>query len=445
MSLIELRQKIQNKDAKLGVIGLGYVGLAVACEFSRVGFMVTGIDINLDRIDQINQGKSPIEGEEPELSDLLVDMISAGRLIASSNYQELANADVILICVETPVGDDHKPKYNALLTACDQLGQVLKKGTLVIIESTVAPGTCENIVKPALEKSTGMRLGDGFYLGTCPERVMPGKLLKNLRSMNRVCGASNLETSDVMISLYREIVKADLDPSDLLTAELVKTTENAYRDVQIAFANEAALICEAIGGDVWRVRELVNKNGNRQMHLPGAGVGGHCIPKDPWLLVSAAVSKNFAPQLIPTSRGINDSMPQHIVRLTIEALSRADREIQSSRILVLGYAYLENSDDTRNSPSEVLFNELKKSGASVAIQDPYVREFYGDVYKMAEGSDAIIVMVRHKPYQALDLVKLKTRLRTAVMIDGRNLFDPEAVIAAGYIFSSIGRSLKLQN
>jgi len=255
MTLLELQQKIENKDAKLGVIGLGYVGLAVACEYSRVGFQVTGVDINVERIDQINQGRCPIEGEEPELSDLLAEVISAGRLIASRNYQELSNADAVLICVETPVEDDHKPKYAALLTACEQLGQVLKKDALVIIESTVAPGTCENIVKPALEKTTRERMNDGFYLGTCPERVMPGRLLKNLRTMNRVCGASNLDTSDVMISLYRKIVQADLDPSDLLTAELVKTTENAYRDVQIAFANEVALICEAVGGDYHRASE----------------------------------------------------------------------------------------------------------------------------------------------------------------------------------------------
>jgi len=195
------------------------------------------------------------------------------------------------------------------------------------------------------------------------------------------------ETAETMVRFYRCIIQADLDPADWITAELVKTVENAYRDVQIAFANEVALICEALGGDVWKVRELVNKSPYRQMHLPGAGVGGHCIPKDPWLLVYGVEGKDVPVRLIPTARAVNDSMPAHVADLLEGALAHAGRSLEGARILVLGYAYLEDSDDTRNSPSEALVKILLERGAGVVIHDPYVAGYQGDVYEMATGCD----------------------------------------------------------
>ena len=228
---------------------------------------------------------------------------------------------------------------------------------------------------------------------------MPGKLLANLRYVSRVVGGMTPETAQTMVALYRHIVQADLDPSDCITAELVKTTENTYRDVQIAFANEVALICEAVGGDVWKVRELVNKTPYRQMHLPGAGVGGHCIPKDPWLLVHSVADKDVPLRLIPTARQINNSMPQHMVDLLQDAMCSQGMEIKGSKILVLGYAYLENSDDIRNSPSAVLVDLLREAGAEVVIHDPHIEGYQGDLYEKARGCNAVAIMVAHREYQ----------------------------------------------
>jgi UDP-N-acetyl-D-mannosaminuronic acid dehydrogenase len=204
-----------------------------------------------------------------------------------------------------------------------------------------------------------------------------------------------------------------------VTAELVKTAENAYRDVNIAFANEVALICEAVGGDVWTVRELVNKSPGRAMLYPGAGVGGHCIPKDPGLLSYRAQAKGTAVRLIPAARAVNDGMPLHIAGLLAGALREVDVSLAEARVLVLGYAYLENSDDTRNSPSAVLVEALTAQGTEVVVHDPYVPGYQGDVAAMAEGADAVVMMVKHQDYEALDWEEIRQSLRHPVLIDGR--------------------------
>ncbi len=241
-----------------------------------------------------------------------------------------------------------------------------------------------------------------------------------------------------MTLLYRAVIpSADLDPTDCLTAELVKTTENAYRDVNIAFANEVALICEAAGGDVWKVRELVNKSPGRNMLLPGAGVGGHCIPKDPWLLASAA-GDAVDVQLIPAARAVNESMPLHIAGSTEHALAKQGKSLPDACVLVLGYSYLEDSDDTRHSPSEVLVKQLQALGAKVVIHDPWIKPYDIDLHDAANGMDAIVLMVKHSAYKELDFVRLGSRANTRILIDGRNGIDPEKALNAGFSYSRIG-------
>ncbi len=435
MSLGAIQEKIAAKTARIGVIGLGYVGLPVACLFAETGYSVVGLDVKADRVDVINAGVSPIEGREPGLAELLAAVVAAGRLQAATEYTALRDCDVITINVETPVDEQHIPRYLALQSALRDLGPVLKAGALVIVESTIAPGTMAHVVRPLLEEASGKRANEDFYLGHCPERVMPGKLLANLRGVSRVCGGETPETAALMIALYRHIVQADLDPADCVTAELVKTAENTYRDVNIAFANEVALICEAVGGDVWKVRELVNKSPGRNMLMPGAGVGGHCIPKDPWLLAYEAQQQGAPICLIPAARAVNDGMPLHIVALLEDALREAGKLLEGARVLVLGYAYLEDSDDTRNSPSAVLVAKVRERGAEVVIHDPYVPGYQGDVYALAKECDAVVVMVKHSEYRALNLETLKTALRAPVLVDGRHVFFQ----AEGWIYRCVGQ------
>jgi UDP-N-acetyl-D-mannosaminuronic acid dehydrogenase len=438
MKLSELKNKLERREAPLAVIGLGYVGLPVTALLADAGFDVVGIEIRADRVDRINKGINPIEGNEPGLAELLNEVTKSKRLRATTNYEEIKDRDVILIDVETPVDETNVPRYDALRSVLKSLGPVLQDGALVIVESTVAPGTIRNVVLPLLEESSGKKLNEGFYLGACPERVMPGKLLKNLSTLSRVAGGMTPETSETMIALYKHIVHADIDAADCITAELVKTTENAYRDVQIAFANEVALICEAVGGDVWKVRELVNKSPMRQMHLPGAGVGGHCIPKDPWLLAYGVKDKNVPLRLIPASRAVNDAMPAHMADLLQSALAKAGRDLTGAHIAVLGYAYLEDSDDARNSPSESLVRILRERGADPVVHDPWIREYSGDVYERIKGCDAAVVMVAHSEYKAIDLKRLKTGLQSPILVDGRKVYDQAAAVGAGFLFCGVG-------
>ena len=444
MTLDDLHERIENKQALLAVIGLGYVGLPVACEFARVGFDVLGVEQNPDRVTAINSGELPLVGVEPGLSELLFVVLSQGKFRATSSYELLSERDVVLICVETPIDGENIPHYHALRSTLSSLGHVLKPGSLVIVESTVSPGTMSGLALPLLEQSSGLKSSQGFFLGICPERVMPGKLLSNLRNVNRVVGGMTLETAETMKTLYRQITTADLDTTDCITAELVKTVENAYRDVQIAFANEVALICETVGGNVWQVRELVNKSPGRQMLQPGIGVGGHCIPKDPWLLAHSVIDEDVPLRLIPAARHVNDSMPAHTAELVQNALQRKGVDIASARILILGYAYLEESDDPRNSPSQTLYQHLVMKGASVVIHDPYVPGYQGSFEEMVLGCDALVIAVKHRSYQSINLHEIYSRMRTPILVDGRGFIDAQQAVQAGFAYVGLGRGYQEQ-
>ena len=433
----DLIDRIASRRAKVGVIGLGYVGISVASALAGAGFQVSGVEIKADRVANINAGNCPIEGIEPGLPELIAKVTGSKNLVATTDYASLADADVVLIDVDTPVANDRRPRFEALRSACRELGKVMKPGVLVIVESTVAPGTTARLVAPILEKESGRKVNEGFFLGHCPERVMPGKLLKNLREVSRVCGGSSPATADAMVVLYRTIVEGNLDKSDCTSAELVKTAENAYRDVNIAFANELALVCEAVGADFRRVRELVNESPGRNLLHAGAGVGGHCIPKDPWLLVHGI--EGFEAKLISAARSRNESMPLHVARLVEDALEEVGIGVYGTTLAILGYAYLENCDDTRNSPSKALIAHLEDWGAKVVIHDPWVPAHNGDLWSIIQGADAAIVMVAHDAYRGLDLARLKKALKTPVLVDGRHIVETDAARNAGFVFRGLGR------
>jgi len=429
-SLATLRSAVVDRSAMVGVIGLGYVGLPAACMLAAAGYTVKGVDLDAGRTELINSGVSPIEGDEPGLADLVGEVVATQHLSTSTEHSDLADVDVVLICVDTPVDADHRPSFKALRSACSQLGQVLKEGALVIVESTIAPGTMDSIVRPALESSSS---GRQVHLGHCPERVMPGKLLRNMRTMSRVCGGSSPEVSELMVALYSTFVEADLDVADCLTAELVKTSENAYRDVGIAFANQVALICEQVGGDAWRVRQLVNKVPGRNVLLPGGGVGGHCIPKDSWLL-AAPLGDQAEDSLLGVARRINDGMPAHVAELVGDLVGAGNH----ARVAVLGFAYLENSDDTRNSPSAELVHLLSKRGFDVAVHDPFVHEHKGDIMDVLRNVDCAVLMVAHSVYRELDLKTAARVMRRRALVDARGFFGADALREAGFDYRVIG-------
>ena len=399
-----LKIGIADRSAVIGVVGLGYVGLPVAATFAKAGFHVVGIDRDTRRIDLLGAGINPIGGAEPGLDELLDETIGSGHLSFSSDYSALARANIVTLNVDTPLNADSEPNCEPLAAACDSLGPVLAAGSLVIVESTVSPGTTEALVIPRLTEGSGLGLNQDLFVGVCPERVMPGLLLSNLRMVPRICGVSTPELAEVMVGFYSTVVEAELDVTDILTAEFVKVTENTYRDVQIAFANEISMICDDLGLDVWKVRELVNKVPFRHMHRPGGGVGGHCLPKDPWLLAAALHQSEL--RLIPAARNVNDAMPRHIASeliKRIEAWRIGETSDTPVTVAVLGYSYLPESDDVRNSPSELLIEELRRLGLEVKVHDPFVDVYKGPVESVLDGCQAVVVMVPHTEYDALEL------------------------------------------
>ena len=403
MQAIEALEKaIADRSAVIGVVGLGYVGLPVAATFAKAGFHVIGIDRDTRRIGLLDAGINPIGGAEPGLDELLDETIASGHLVFSSDFTALSRANIITINVDTPVNSDSEPNYESLIAACDALGPVLASGSLVVVESTVSPGTTQALVVPRLLEGSRLTLNRDLFVGVCPERVMPGLLLSNLRLVPRTCGISTPDLAQVMVGLYSTVVEAELDVTDILTAELVKVTENTYRDVQIAFANEVSMICDDLGLDVWKVRDLVNKVPFRNMHRPGGGVGGHCLPKDPWLLAAAPHHSQL--RLIPAARSVNDAMPIHIANQLVKRLEEwRAREMTDApvTVAVLGYSYLPESDDVRNSPSQLLVEELRSLGLHVKIHDPFVEGYKGPIASVIDGCQAVVVMVPHIEYDDL--------------------------------------------
>ncbi|KKQ17249.1 MAG: UDP-glucose/GDP-mannose dehydrogenase [Berkelbacteria bacterium GW2011_GWA1_36_9] len=437
-----------SKDTTIAVCGLGYVGLPVALLFAKAGFRVFGVNRGQEKVDKINLGKNTIEGKEPGLKELVKAVHLQGNFEATTDSKVYHQADIILVAVETPVEDiTHEPAYVALKSALKDIGQNMKRGTLVIIESTIAPGTMEKVVKPILEQESGLVVNKGFFLANCPERLMPGYLLSNIQNYNRVLGGMNKKATEIAKKLYKNIISGEIEETDCITAEIVKSGENTYRDVQIAFANEMALLCEAMGANVWEVRRLINnckKIGEtrpealRQMHSPGAGVGGHCIPKDSWLLIYGAKDL-LEPKLIPLSRHINDFMPRHTFHLLKNAFHETGKNLEKAKIAVLGFAYAGNSDDTRNTPTEPLLKLLEATGAEIVVHDPFVKEYKNPLEEALKGAQALVLMADHDQYKKIDIKKIKKLMKSKpIIIDGRNVFDKAKAQKLGFIYKGIG-------
>ncbi|MFW9878307.1 MAG: nucleotide sugar dehydrogenase, partial [Candidatus Thorarchaeota archaeon] len=337
------------------------VGIPMAALLADVkDFYVTGIQRRSKRsgwkIDYLNSGKNPFEGDEPGLDELITRIVKNKKFYVTNKYDSVKDADYILIDVQTPVDDLKIPRYESLKDVSKLIAPKMKKGVTVIIESTVAPGTTDNIVQPILEKRSGMKRSEDFYLVFSFERVMPGKLLEYITDFPRVIGGGCDKANENAKFLYGKVVKEQLQVTDTLTAELTKCIENTYRDVNIAFANEMALVTEDFNRNIFEIINLINYRHDRMMHFPGSGVGGHCLTKDPWLLMyglQTYTPKKFIDRvkLLPYGRELNDFMPEHMVELMEEALTEAGKH-DNLKIALMGVAYKADCDDTRNTPTE---------------------------------------------------------------------------------------------
>ena len=467
-----LEQRIANRGPikKIGVIGMGYVGIPAAALFADspafdhvYGFQRDSPSSGY-KIAMLNRGESPLKGEEPGLEELLQKVVAAKKFECTPDFSKIADVDAVTLSIQTPFlsKEDLLPDFSALKEGLHHVGRYMKPGTLVVLESTITPGTTIGMARELLEADSGLKAGIDFALAHAPERVMVGRLLRNIREHDRIVGGIDAPSTKRATELYSPVLTlGKVIPMSATAAEVTKTAENTFRDLQIAAINELALYCEAMGINVYDVRtgidSLKGEGITRAMLWPGAGVGGHCLTKDTYHLergvqVLGKEKLDYPenePSLYVLARHINDFMPKHMFRLTVEGLIRAGRPVCGAKIALLGWSFLSNSDDTRNTPSEPYYEMLIREGASVKVHDPYVAEYPGIllvpfVEEAIEGADAVVIFAGHHQYRTLNAKVLRqlSGRKHPVIIDGRNMVDPDAYIQAGFVYKGIGRGDK---
>ena len=370
----QLLEKINTKTAVVGVIGLGYVGLPLAVEKANAGFRTIGFDIQEEKVRMVNEGINYIgDVVDSELEDL----VKIGRLSATSDYSFIKEVDFIAICVPTPLDEYQQPDISYVKSTAIEISKYLKRGTIVVLESTTYPGTTEELLLPILEEGSGLKCGQDFYLAFSPERVDPGNLIYKTKNTPKVVGGVGKDSTEIAAAMYRAVLNSDVfEVSSPKVAEMEKILENTYRNINIALANEMAIICHKMGINVWEVIEAAKtKPYGFQAFYPGPGVGGHCIPLDPYYLAWKTREYSYHTQLIETSGIINDSMPAYVVERASKILNRFKKPLNGSKILILGVAYKQDIDDYRESPAIKVIENFEKEGSIVEYYDPYIQEY----------------------------------------------------------------------
>lgn len=376
----ELLKKIKNKEITAGVVGLGYVGLPLAVEKAKAGFKTIGFDVQAAKVDMVNQGHNYI-GDVVD-SDL-ADLVKAGTLSATTDFSFIKDVDFIAICVPTPLDEHQEPDISYVRDSASAVSKHLKKGTMVVLESTTYPGTTEELIKPILEEGSGLKCGRDFYLGFSPERVDPGNLIYKTKNTPKVVGAIQDDAAEVISAMYRAVLDSEVfTVSSPAVAEMEKILENTYRNVNIGLINEIGRLCNEMGISVWEVIDAAKtKPYGFQAFYPGPGLGGHCIPLDPYYLTWKAREYGFHTTLIENSMVINDSQPEYCVERAMHILNRHKKAVNGAKVLMLGVSYKNDIDDYRESPAIRVMKEIRKVGADVEYYDPWVPEFqniYGE-------------------------------------------------------------------
>lgn len=417
----ELSEKISSKSIRAGVIGLGYVGLPLAVEFAKTGVAVVGFDVDREKIDSILRGESYISDVD---SEAVSRVVSDGTLVATTDFSQLAAVDTINICVPTPLRKTKDPDLSYVIKAVEQIAAYLRPGQVVILESTTYPGTVTEVVQPRLEKN-GLRAGTDFFLAFSPERVDPGNTEWMTRNIPKVVGGTDPRSTEVAAALYNLIVETVVPVSSTRVAEMVKLLENTFRAVNIGLVNELALMCRDLEVDVWEVIDAAKtKPFGFMPFYPGPGLGGHCIPIDPFYLSWKARQNGFESRFIELAGHVNASMPRYVVETITEALNSRERSVRGSRVHLCGVAYKPNVSDVRESPSLDIANLLIRQGAVVSYSDPHVSVLREAGLTLDEvplkqaledGVDVSVITTHHDGFDYDAIVRL-----SPVVVDTRN-------------------------
>ncbi len=401
----KILEKIENCAIVVGVVGLGYVGLPLAVEKAKAGFRTIGFDVQSSKVDMVNHGQNYI-GDIVDAE--LTELVKKNILSATDDFSFIKDVDFVAICVPTPLNIHQEPDISYVRDSATEISKYLKKGTMVVLESTTYPGTTEELIKPILEKGSGLKCGEDFYLGFSPERVDPGNLIYKTKNTPKVVGACTPDGAEAISAMYRAVLDGEVfTVSSPAVAEMEKILENTYRNVNIGLINELTRLCNEMGISIWEVIEAAKtKPYGFQPFYPGPGLGGHCIPLDPYYLTWKAREYGFHTTLIENSMVINDSQPEYCVERVMHILNRQKKAVNGARILMLGVAYKNDIDDYRESPAIRVMKELKKVGAEVEYYDPWIPEFknmYGLSAKglreltedVVKGADLVIVTAGH--------------------------------------------------
>lgn len=415
---------------KICVIGLGYIGLPTALLFATNGYDVVGVDINSDTVEKVNRKIIPFE--EGGLEDLLVEAVDSHRFRASATPE---NADVFVVAVPTPFDKENRmADMSYVIAATQSIVKFLKRGDLVILESTVPPGACEKCITPILE-GRGLKVVDDFYVAHCPERAIPGNTLYEMVNNDRMVGGINIRSSELAKELYESFVVGDIHVTSIRTAEMIKLMENTYRDINIALANEFAQIAEEAGVNVWDAIELANKHPRVNILKPGPGVGGHCIAVDPWFLTEDSTKS----RIITLAREINDGMPVYVMHIVKNML----KDIKKPSVTIFGVAYKADVGDTRETPALKFIRLAEKEGFRIRVYDPYVADgkFEYPVLSMDDAisdSDCIVVLTDHSEFESLPTDKIGGLMRTRRIVDTRDCIDHEQWRKSGFEIRVLG-------
>lgn len=411
------------------VVGLGYIGLPTAAFIASTGTTVIGVDLNEDHVAQINKGEVPFF--EPDFESLLAGVVTQGRLVAQATTPA---ADAFIVCVPTPFKDNHQvdPKY--IEAAAENIAPQLKGGELIILESTSPPGTTEQMAEHILELrpdlSNEVGRPNSIYFAHCPERVLPGRIMIEMAQNDRVIGGTTVRASELARELYSGFCRGEMLVTDARTAEMAKLTENSFRDVNIAFANELSLICDELGIDVWELIELANHHPRVNILQPGPGVGGHCIAVDPWFIVAAAPEQS---KLVQMARNVNDSKPEHVVQRVLERAKRFKAPV----IATLGIAFKPDVDDLRESPAVKIVDTLagEMESADIRVIEPHAFELPTELSRHAnvrleelpsalEAADIVLLLVDHREFKALDPSEFESK----ILIDTKGVWRKQRAV-----------------
>ena len=424
MNKEKILNKIANKEIVVGVVGLGYVGLPLAVEKAKAGFQTIGFDVQNEKVDMVNAGKNYI-GDV--VDDDLSDLVKNGMLSATTDFSFIKDVDFVAICVPTPLDTHQQPDISYVKASSEAISKHLRKGTMVVLESSTYPGTTEELVRPILEEGSGLVCGTDFYLGFSPERVDPGNAVYHTKNTPKVVGAIGKDATEVIAAMYRAVLDGDIhEVSSPAVAEMEKILENTYRNINIGLVNEICMLCEKMGISAWEVIDAAKtKPFGYQAFYPGPGLGGHCIPLDPYYLTWKAREYGFHTSMIENSMIINDKMPEYCVERCYKVLNKQKKAMSEAKILVLGVAYKNDIDDYRESPALKVIELLKAEDADVDFYDPYIPtyRYKGESYtgikgidpEVLQGYDLVVITTAHKSYD-LEMIQKNSK----AIFDTRN-------------------------